>query len=234
MIEPIVVATGSRGNCIVYGNIIVDAGVSYKKMEPYIRHCRYLLLTHEHGDHIKEATLRKINTLRPDIMIITPYYLVDKLLTAGIRNVCEIKPDVEYQLPGVVIKAHELVHDVLNVGYSMEFQLPEGKTYKIFHATDTYSLSHIEMRGYDLYAIEYNHDEIQIQKDIEHKKILGVFAHEVEATFNHHSFQRANAWLNDMADENSQVLKLHLSSTYAFDENGVIYKVTTPEQEETE
>ena len=229
MIEPVVVATGSKGNCIIYDKVIIDIGVSFKKCQDHIRNCKFLFLTHEHGDHLNKTTLKKLIDHRPDILIIAPYYLEEKLYPLGLRNVHYIKPNVEYELPNLIFKAHEVTHDVLNVAYSLYFQEDHETYYKIFHATDTYSLDGIEAKDYDLYAVEYNHDEILIQKDIERKKILGQYAHEVAAVYNHQSFQRAQAWLNDQAKPESRVMKLHLSSSYFMDEDGVISKLPVEE-----
>lgn len=214
MITPIIIDSGSKGNAIIYDNVIVDMGVSYKKAKDHIRNCKYLFLTHEHTDHFNKKALLKINEFRPDILIISPYYLQSNIEVIGLKNVMYIKPNIEYSIANFTFMAYELTHNVLNVGYSFTF-FKEGKSFKIFHATDTYSLKDIEAKGYDLYCIEFNHDEEEIEKDILAKKLKGVWSHEVSSSMNHMSFQRAQAWLNDNFEfGKSQVIPLHLSSSY--------------------
>ena len=59
--EYAIVSTGSKGNCVVIGGkVMVDIGVSYKAIKPYIKDLQLVLLTHAHGDHIKPSTIRKL------------------------------------------------------------------------------------------------------------------------------------------------------------------------------
>jgi phosphoribosyl 1,2-cyclic phosphodiesterase len=57
-------ASGSKGNCIYFGSqntrILIDAGISEKKIKPYLstfnislKDIDAILITHEHSDHIK-------------------------------------------------------------------------------------------------------------------------------------------------------------------------------------
>lgn len=44
-----VLATGSTGNCVILnGSIAIDIGVPYKKVKPYAKKLRLVLLTHVH------------------------------------------------------------------------------------------------------------------------------------------------------------------------------------------
>lgn len=50
MIEYEVLATGSTGNCVIIQNkIMIDAGVSFKTVEPYLKNVKLCLLTHIHS-----------------------------------------------------------------------------------------------------------------------------------------------------------------------------------------
>lgn len=214
IIDPVIIETGSRGNCIVYDRIIVDMGVSYKKAKEHIKDCKYLFLTHEHGDHFNKNALIKINDYRPDILIIAPYYLKPNIEELGLRGIMYIKPNISYEISNVRFVAYELIHNVLNVGYSFEF-IDGSERFKVFHATDTYSLDGIDAKGYDLYSIELNHDEDEIEKDIIAKTIKGEYAHEVTSSMNHMSFQRAQKWLDiNFEFGKSRLIPLHISSTY--------------------
>lgn len=45
-----VINTGSDGNAIlINGEILIDCGVSFKKIEPYYKNIKLVLLTHVHS-----------------------------------------------------------------------------------------------------------------------------------------------------------------------------------------
>lgn len=45
-----VIATGSSGNAVLINNeILIDCGVSWKKIRPYAKKLKLVLLTHEHS-----------------------------------------------------------------------------------------------------------------------------------------------------------------------------------------
>ena len=45
-----ILGSGSSGNAVIINkNIMVDCGLSFKKIEPYARDLKLVLLTHIHG-----------------------------------------------------------------------------------------------------------------------------------------------------------------------------------------
>ena len=66
MIDFDIIATGSTGNAVIIEkNILVDAGVPYKKIEPFMKDLKLVLLTHAHSDHFKASTLRRMSLEKP-------------------------------------------------------------------------------------------------------------------------------------------------------------------------
>lgn len=55
-----VIASGSKGNAVRIGDVMVDCGISFKDMKDALYECKYLLITHTHSDHVRKATLKKI------------------------------------------------------------------------------------------------------------------------------------------------------------------------------
>ena len=55
MIRYSIIATGSKGNAVKIDDILIDCGVSFKKLKDVYKYIRLVLLTHEHSDHIKGA-----------------------------------------------------------------------------------------------------------------------------------------------------------------------------------
>lgn len=218
-----IISTGSKGNAIIYHNkIMVDCGLPLKKLEPYLKDIKVILLTHMHKDHFNITTIRKISVLYPDIKFYCLYEIKEYLLNIGINsmmiNVVSkfssygyqfMIDDVEYSISTVM-----LYHDVPNVGYRIITKKQGEKPYKIFHATDTVTLDGIEAKGYDLYAIEFNHDEKQIEIDIAEKLEKGVFCYEIGAKESHLSFQKAHKFYDENRKESSELIKLHMSHKY--------------------
>ena len=81
-----VIATGSNGNCVIYQDtIMVDCGVSFKLIEPYINDIQIVLLTHIHGDHQKLSTIKKLAFERPSLRFACGDFVAKELV--GIKNV---------------------------------------------------------------------------------------------------------------------------------------------------
>ena len=97
-----------------------------------------------------------------------------------------------------------MYHDVENCGYRI---FSYGK--KIFHATDTAHLQGIEAKGYDLYAIEHNYCEEEIEEIIRKKKALGQYSYEIGAINSHLSEQQARDFIYKNKVGNCQILRLH-------------------------
>lgn len=205
-----VIGSTSAGNAVVYlDEILVDVGLSYAKMRPHMKNVKYILLTHEHGDHLKLITISQILSERPDIIWIVPFYLVEKISSIPLKNVFVVEFDKTYKIGKYIIETVTLFHDVPNVGYKIL-----APDYKIIHATDTGKIDHIEALGYDLYAIEWNHDILNLALIIEQKINDGVFSHEVRVMNTHLSIQKAEAWINSQKADHSEILKLHMGSQY--------------------
>jgi L-ascorbate metabolism protein UlaG (beta-lactamase superfamily) len=209
-----IVGSNSSGNAIIYHEeILVDCGVSYKKIEPYLDGIKAVLLTHEHGDHFKASTVRMIAVNHRSIKFVCPPHMVNLLTTIGVKNILEVEHGKVYKLDPYYISPVLLYHNVPNYGY----RIFKGE-HKLFHATDTNTLEGISAKNYDNYFIEFNYDENTIWDVINAKETGGEFSYERDAINNHLSWQKANRWLKDNASENSVVVKLHISDRYTKEE----------------
>ena len=71
-----IIATGSKGNAILYHNcILVDCGVPFTLLKPYYKDIKLVLLTHIHGDHFNIQTIKKLAFERPSIRFGCPIHL---------------------------------------------------------------------------------------------------------------------------------------------------------------
>lgn len=150
-----IIGSGSKGNCVVIGNVMVDCGLPFKKIQPYLYDIDYLLITHIHGDHIKESTLNRIKKMFPKITIIANHevhqlYGVDIVANAGFPIVTK-----EY-----TFYPFEVKHDVLCYGYRFEMLDLE-----ILYVTDAAELPEFsEDYKVDIFFLESNHDPVKVQQ----------------------------------------------------------------------
>jgi phosphoribosyl 1,2-cyclic phosphodiesterase len=209
MIPTRVISSGSEGNAVVYNNaIMVDCGVTFKALESVKRSLKIVLLSHQHGDHLKLRTLQRLQAERPTLRIACADFLLERL--EGLNNIDVLQVGKLYDYGTFKVSPVKLYHDVPNVGWRIF--LPDGQ--KIFHATDTAHLEGITAKGYDLYAIEHNYCEEYIQQAIEEAQANGEYTHAYGNINTHLSIQQARAFIEANRKESSEVLELHKSKSY--------------------
>lgn len=193
-----ILATGSSGNAVVINSeILIDCGVPMKKLREsgYIKNLKLVLLTHEHGDHFNDATVRALHKERPALRWGCCEWMVPHLLEAGVH-----KRVIDVYLTNKVFHYDEiplslipvgLIHDVSNCGY----RIFDKDGIRLLYATDTSTLDHIIAKDYEYYLIEANHTRAEIEARISEKRARGEFSYEVRAAQNHLSQEQALEWL---------------------------------------
>ena len=112
-----VVSSGSKhGNCVIIDDVMVDIGVSFKKMHEYLYDINYLLITHIHQDHLKIATLKQITKLFPRILIISNYEVYQKAKDNDIK-INLIGTEKPYNIDDYSFTAFSCVHNAFTYGY---------------------------------------------------------------------------------------------------------------------
>lgn len=157
-----VIASGSSGNAVRIRNIMIDCGIPFNKMKDELYKCQYLLITHDHQDHVKPATLSQIEKWFPNIEIFSTYKV------ARISDsVTAINTDY---LPIWLTKSRcnmwavPVPHNTLCFAYVLKFEDLE-----VVYATDlknTEDLSRFtEENGfqYDYTFLESNYDETKLR-----------------------------------------------------------------------
>lgn len=217
MITYNIIATGSKGNSVLYKDsdfgttFLIDLGIPYKEVEEYLNDVNVIFLTHKHSDHFDKSTITRVGREHPDIILVVPEHLIEEvkeLNYAGRTFVIENNKKFKYD--SILVETVNLFHDVPNVGY----KIITANAFKLIHCTDTGSISHINAKGYDLYAIEHNYKEADMLEKIKRKINDGLFAYEVRSKENHLSFDQAESWIESQRKNTSQVIKLHISSFY--------------------
>lgn len=208
MAEIKIIATGSSGNCVLLndGEIAIDCGVPFKMIQPYIAGLKLIVLTHQHGDHFKASTIRKLHKYRPTVRFLCPDYLVprlSKIVSGSVIDVAE--QDRLYKYGSIYLSPFRVVHDVDNVGWRV--LLPSQR--KILYVTDTGTLDGVVALGYDVYLIEANYTEEDLQRRTRDKISRGEFSYEARAAKTHLSKEQADAFIASNAKPNSRVIYLH-------------------------
>lgn len=206
-----IIGTGSSGNAVVIDkHILIDCGVPFKALAPVIGDIKLVLLTHAHKDHFKPGTAAAIHRRRPTVRFGCCAWMVGYLLDAGIskRMIDVYDFDCLYDYNhngGYTLMPERLTHNVPNCGYHISG--PDGTV--LFYATDTGTLDGITAKDYDLYLIEANHTQAEIEERAAAKQAAGEYAYEVEAAKNHLSQEQAMDWIYQNIGTKGQYVFLH-------------------------
>lgn len=205
-----IIATGSKGNAVILGDkILIDCGVPYKAIEPYIKGLKLVLLTHIHTDHFKQSTIKKLADMRPTLRFGCCDWLIAPLLDCGVSQyqIDNYMPGYDYHYPfaNFHVETFLLSHNVDNCGYKV---MIDGK--KVLYATDTCKIE-TDAPGYDLYMIEGNYDEDELAQRIAQKEADGTgYIYERHVAKNHLSRASASEWLLKNIGPNSECIFMHV------------------------
>lgn len=202
-----IIKTGSLGNAVVLNDyIMVDCGVSFKSLNEVYKDLKIVLLTHEHHDHIKRATIKKLAKERPTLRWACCEWLVQILLECGVeqRNIDVLEIGKIYDYKAFKVSPIKLYHDVPNCGFRIYFG-----DIKVFYATDTEHLDGIVAKDYDYYFIEANYVTSELEERIRQKKEAGEYSYEMNAAKRHLSHEQASAFLFENMRKDSEFVFLH-------------------------
>lgn len=202
-----IISTGSKGNAVVINDVIlIDCGVSYKALEPIRSNIKIVLLTHIHTDHFKHSTIGLLAKNRPTLRFACCSWLVSDLVSLGVAktNIDVLEIGKKYDYGSFAVSPVQLYHNVPNCGYRVYMN---GK--KLFYATDTNTLEGISAKGYDLYMVEANYDDVEIQERIKAKQNSGAYAYEIGVLYAHLSKQKCDDFIYDNISSNGEYVYLH-------------------------
>lgn len=202
-----IISSCSKGNAIILKDIIlIDCGVSFKQLEKKYKKLKLVLLTHIHRDHFNKSTIKRLSEERPTLRFACCEWLFDELIKCGVsrNNIDVLEIGKKYDYKVVKISPIKLYHDVPQCGYRILFN-----DYKVIYCTDTRTLDGISANNYDLYLIEANYEEKEMQERIKRKKEEYKFTYEVRAKNNHLSKEKADEFLLKNMGENSKYIYMH-------------------------
>ena len=204
-----IIGSSSKGNAIILeNNVLLDCGVSYSKLKPYLKDIKLIFISHSHKDHLLPSTIKHIAFNYPTIKFICgSEEVVKKLVENRVikKNIYILKPNKWFDLGMCKVKLELLEHDTPN--YALKYQ---HKGLKCIYIVDTANVN-FEAKGYDLYLIESNYKE-----DILEQHLLNceeedkVYLERVPNT--HLSYEKANDFLINNMGANSEYQYIHQSS----------------------
>lgn len=202
-----IISTGSQGNAVVVNNhILIDCGVTFKALKNVYKDLQIVLLTHIHTDHFNGKTIKRLADERPTIRIGCCEWLVNDLVEAGVPkqqiDVLEIGKIYDYK--AFKVSPIKLYHNVPNCGYRI---FANGE--KAIYATDTEHLQGITAKDYDLYMIEANYTDEDLQERINAKLEAGEYSYELNVASRHLSHEQASEWLMENMSFHSEYVFLH-------------------------
>lgn len=202
-----IISSCSTGNATIIRDIIlIDCGVTFKRLEKYYKQLKIVLLTHIHSDHFKKETIRKLAQERPTLRFACCEWLLQPLLECGVlrKNIDVLQIGMRYDYKLFKIVPIKLYHDVPQCGYRVLFD-----DYKVIYMTDTRTVEGIVAKNYDLYLVEGNYEEEELEQRIKQKQEEGLYYYESRVRNTHLSKGQATDFLINNMGENSEYVFMH-------------------------
>lgn len=160
--------SSSKANHVVVEELGIDTCVTKKNYSPVI--CGQLI-THGHGDHWNNVIIRYC--IDNDIPVYTheKMRLIKDAKSSHVRKLPKeyrdkinyVKFGDEFVIEGLLntyhVKVHKLYHDVPTCGFEITIVYPDGEINRVFYATDTGTLDHLDIPYCDYYFLETNYDK---------------------------------------------------------------------------
>lgn len=218
MLDYEIISSSSNGNCLIFNKYLaIDMGISFKKISPYLKNLKVILLTHEHTDHFDKTCIKIIAYNKPNIKWLCGSWLVKLLIDLGVskKNIYVVESGKTYDLGLFRVMPIETYHDVRNMSYKIDF-----KPITIYYATDTKKLDYLDcLKGLDYYFVENNYSREELKERIKEKEEKGEFVYEYRVKETHMSAEEVNSFLIEMMNDNSQFVYCHQhKSSYNFEE----------------
>lgn len=197
-----IINSGSDGNAlIIEETILIDCGVSFRKLKEYYKKFKIVLLTHIHSDHFNKKTIKKLSYERPTLRFACCEWLVKDLIECGVekKNIDVLKIGKIYNYNAFKVIPIKLYHDVSQCGYKVLIN-----SYKVIYATDTNRIDHIDAKNYDYYFIEGNYED---DEELHNRAVDEFYENRVKNT--HLSKVKASEWLMENMGNNSKYIFMH-------------------------
>lgn len=211
-----IIDSGSDGNSIIINDFfMLDCGVTYKKIKPYLNKIKLIFISHSHQDHLYTTTIQKIAFEKPTIkFVVGSIDLLEKLIKCGVnkKNIYAIPSNKWFDLGAIKIKLEKVEHDVPN--HLCKFKIKDKKG---IYIVDCNSVDFVSAKEYDLFLIEANYMKEILEKHKSELDSEGVYDHLYRVENVHLSYEQANDFLINNMGKNSEFEYIH-KSKYNFKE----------------
>lgn len=236
--------SSSSGNSTIIDDVMFDLGGINKKWLPELlknnevdmTKVKYLVHSHEHGDHYNAVVERYIYKTYPWITVLVRRHMYERLMKdmrelkrgkpldteENLEKRFKVMPDV-WQTPRMYIHAFDLPHgDTISTGY---IGVDKESGTKFFFATDFESIDALpKAHDIDHIFIEANHQDDFMYKLYDKGVILKDWA--IKSSSRHLSIEDAMTYANLVGTKNNKdVHFLHKSSRFFDTENVDVQKL---------
>ena len=206
-----ILASGSSGNAVRIRNIMIDCGIAFNKMKEDLYKCQYLLITHDHLDHVKPAVLNQIADQFPNIEIYSTYKVARINDTVTAINTDYLP--IWLEKANCSMYAVPVPHNTICFGYVLLFE-----DMNVLYATDLKNTKELEQFTeqenilYDYTFLEANYDETKL-------KLLGDSWHGqynayVDSSERHLSKDDSLRFFAKHRKEGGEYIELHRSTRF--------------------
>lgn len=197
------IASGSTGNAVRIGNIMIDCGTTYAATKDDLYKVDTLLITHSHSDHVHLSTFKRIRKEFPRIKVYanayTAYqYDVDVVIgTAPVKlskNRTVIPFDGRHDIP-------------------VTYFIIQMNGLNIFYATDTSYVENALNLPLDYVFLESNYDERKLREMTKQYRRKGYDP--AVSNLRHLSTQKCKEFYYvNRRNKDSELIELHKSSRF--------------------
>lgn len=210
-----IINSNSDGNAIIVNKILMlDCGVPYTKIKPYLKDIKLIFISHIHKDHLFPSTISKIAYNHPNIkFVVGSKDIVKRLVECGIRtNKIMLLPENKwFDMNLIKVRLEPTTHDVPN--HCLKFEINKKKC---IYIVDTANVDNIEAKNYDLYLIENNYREDILKKHIEECEDENKLYYLNRVSRTHLSDEQCNSFLIENMKDNGVYEYIH-QSKYNFE-----------------
>lgn len=198
-----ILTTGSKGNSILIENVLIDAGLTRKKLSTLIdlEDVHYVFISHKHADHCNLPLIRYF--IQNNVQVFLPQGVVNKIRDEGkldideFDNVILIEKDFVTECGNLKIRAVPQKHwDIVNYAFVIENN--DATPIRYLYSTDLDTLESSELGDglyhlgeFDIIFLEGNYDEEWLREYI----IESVSVLDDEFDFDTLTSEELNTWV---------------------------------------
>ena len=206
-----ILSSGSSGNAVRIRNIMIDCGIAFNKMKEELYKCQYLLITHEHQDHVKPAVLKQIESQFPNIEIYSTYKVAR--ISDAITAINTDYLPIWLSKAACSMWAIPVPHNTLCFGYVLRFD-----DLDVLYATDLKTTEDLERFTEDI-GIRYDYTFLEANYDETKLRLLGDSWHVqynayIDSSERHLAKDESLRFYVKYRKEGGQYIELHKSTRF--------------------